>query len=71
MGQVLFTDHDGKTINHRFELERDGFSIVIILKSGSGAKRADGTPHNSQYNQVLSDDIILSELRFIKNRLRY
>ena len=62
--EYSFSNQDGTPIHHRFELERDGFNIVIILKSGSGAVRGDGTPHNSQYNQGVERIIsVLSELR--------
>jgi hypothetical protein len=62
--EYSFTNEDGTPIHHRFELEREGFHIVIILKSGSGAIRGDGTPHNSQYNQGVERIIsVLSELQ--------
>jgi len=62
--EYSFSNEDGTPIYHRFELEREGFHIVIILKSGSGAIRGDGTPHNSQYNQGVERIIaVLSELQ--------
>lgn len=60
--EYSFVKSDGGVINHRFELEREKGLIVVILKSGSSVKRADGTPHNNEYNigferliQVLSE----------------
>jgi len=49
--EYSFSNQDGTPIYHRFELEREGPEIVIVLKSGSSAVRGDGTPHNSQYNK--------------------
>ena len=48
--EYSFVSSSGDMINHRFELERELGFIVIILKSGSSVKRADGTPHNNEYN---------------------
>ena len=47
--EYAFYDQEGNPISHRFELERDGHHLIVILKSGSGAKRADKTGHNSEY----------------------
>lgn len=49
--EYTFYDREGNPISHRFELERDGHNLVVILKSGSSMKRADGTRHNSEYNK--------------------
>jgi hypothetical protein len=49
--EYQFYDADAAPIHHRFELVREGIELIIILKSGSGATRSDGLPHNSQYNQ--------------------
>jgi len=62
--EYSFANEDGSPIYHRFELEREGNQIVVVLKSGSGATRKDGTPHNSQYNQGVERLIaVLSELK--------
>ena len=62
--EYSFVSSGSDMINHRFDWKGIGF-IVIILKSGSSVKRADGTPHNNEYNAGFERLIeVLSKAQF-------